>query len=135
MKRRRPASTRFYGAIVSVNDLDRCRAFYQHVLGLGQPVVDSNFWVEFEIVAGQMVLALKKHGPVSQAPPEQDKGHANSVAWCMQVSDLSEFQSRLIRHDCYPQAASILPNGMEALTFHDPEGNAFVILGYSTTPE
>ena len=50
---------RFYGAIIRVADLGTCRAFYQDVIGLGPPVVDSSFWVEFQIAQGQMVLALQ----------------------------------------------------------------------------
>ena len=132
MRRRNSAAARFYGAVVAVHDLDRCRAFYEHVLALGQPVVDSNFWVEFEIVPDQMVLALKKVGLMDQhEQPERQNQCAGSVTWCLQVQDLAAIQTRLLHHECYPQAASILPNGMEALTFHDPEGNPFTILGPS----
>lgn len=129
MRYRRHAADRFYGAVIAVSDLDRCRAFYEHAVGLGAPVVDSNFWVEFELVPGQMVLALRKLGAVAESGRHCHADRSSSVAWCLNAHHPGEYQTRLIRHGCYPQAASILPNGMEALTFHDPEGNPFVILG------
>ncbi|NQZ59453.1 MAG: VOC family protein [Lentisphaeraceae bacterium] len=43
---------RSYGIIISVADLDRARAFYRDVLGLGAPVVDSNHWIEFQMENG-----------------------------------------------------------------------------------
>ena len=37
-----------FGVIIKVNDLDLCRKFYRDVLNLGDPVLDSSFWVEFQ---------------------------------------------------------------------------------------
>lgn len=116
---------RFYGAVITVADLETCRAFYRDVLGLGPPVVDSSFWVEFEVVPGQMVLALW-HRPQN----ERDNTHVGEshTAWCLEVADCDELTSRLEQHGRSPTGSTTLPNGARTLTFQDPEGNPFVVL-------
>jgi catechol-2,3-dioxygenase len=116
-------STRFYGAVVKVRDMDRCRAFYANVIGLGEPVIDSNFWVEFEVVPGAMVLALEQSNSVPEDPAERGGGQ---VAWCLEVEDLTAFRQQLAGQGCPPQSKTALPAGPETLTFLDPEGNAFM---------
>ncbi|OPZ29570.1 MAG: Glyoxalase-like domain protein [Lentisphaerae bacterium ADurb.BinA184] len=119
-----PAPFRFYGCVIRVLDISRCRAFYANVVGLGQPVLDSNFWVEFEVVPGGMVLALEQ----SQNVRPQEGICTGNVAVCLEVLDLYGFRQRLVSHGCGPQATSTLPSGQAALTFLDPEGNPVTVI-------
>ena len=48
-----------FGVVIQVSNLDLCRAFYRDVLGLGAPVMDSSFWVEFRLDS-QSSLFLEK---------------------------------------------------------------------------
>ena len=38
-----------FGIVIKVKNLTTCKVFYRDVLGLGDPVLDSNFRVEFQI--------------------------------------------------------------------------------------
>ncbi|RMD74411.1 MAG: hypothetical protein D6820_16730 [Lentisphaerae bacterium] len=53
-----------YGCLIRVRDINRARAFYRDALELGDPIVDSNFWLEFKI-APDAVLAIE-HSPAAQ---------------------------------------------------------------------
>ena len=48
-----------FGVVIQVSNLELCRAFYRDVLGLGAPVMDSSFWVEFRLDS-QSSLFLEK---------------------------------------------------------------------------
>ena len=119
-----PTQFRFYGCVIRVADIVRCRAFYANVVGLGQPAIDSNFWVEFEIVPGGMVLALEQSQNVK---PYDGVQHGN-VAACIEVLDLYGFKQRLVSHGCGPQSTGPLPSGQAILTFLDPEGNPVTVV-------
>ena len=112
-----PPTTRFYGAVVRVTDINRCRTFYAQVLGLGDPVVDSKFWVEFVPCAGRMVVALEK------VDAQETSGGDQGTAVCLQVSDLDAFIDRLREHGGAVEAATTLVSGRKAVRFRDPERN------------
>ncbi len=122
---------RFYGAILRVADLAACRAFYAEVIGLGSPVVDSSFWVEFQVVPGQMVLALQQAPVAGPDATEQ----ARNVAWCLETADVEAFVRRLGRDNVHPLRTERSPHGRRTLTFLDPEGNPFVIMEGASAPE
>jgi len=117
-----PRGGRFYGAVVRVADMARCRSFYSEVVGLGKPVVNSNFWVEFELVPGGMVLALQQSSGTSRS-----QAVAN-VAWCLAVPDLAAFRERLTELGCGPTNSTVLPSGVSISTYLDPEYNPFIVL-------
>ena len=110
---------RFYGAVISVRNIDRSRAFYNKVLRLGEPVVSTNFWVEFEIAPGEMVLALRQSNSVVESP-ETDKG---DTSWCLCVENIEEFRQHLREHGVQPTPIESLPVGKQIFRFRDPEGN------------
>ena len=124
MKETGQHDARFYGAILRVEDLAASRTFYAEVIGLGEPVVDSSFWVEFQVVPGQMVLALQQ-APVSA---EGEAEPVRNVAWCLETSDVEAFVRRLARDNVHPLRTERSPNGRRTLTFLDPEGNPFAIM-------
>jgi catechol 2,3-dioxygenase-like lactoylglutathione lyase family enzyme len=120
---------RFYGAVIRVKDIERCRAFYIEALGLGRPAVDSNFWIEFELPPVGPVLALEQTAAAANQPS------GGRTAWCLHVDDLGKFSKRLQQHGVVPQESHILPTGAEALVFADPEGNLLMAVGAQDKPE
>ena len=47
------------GVMIRVKDLDTARRFYRDFLMLGNPVVDSAFWVEFNAPDGTRIILEK----------------------------------------------------------------------------
>ena len=48
---------------VHVKDLKAAREFYETVLGFGKPVINSKFWVEYELPGGDTHFALHEKEP------------------------------------------------------------------------
>lgn len=115
---------RFYGAVLRVANLEDCRRFYRDVVGLGPPVIDSNFWVEFECPGTGMIIALEQN-PAAQATSTLVCG---TVGVCLEAKDLSTFEERLARFGVHPQRKTRLPCGRQALFFLDPENNPFLVI-------
>lgn len=109
-----------YGALLQVRDLPRVKSFYRDVIRLGAPVVDSNFWVEFQL-PGNGVLALSQS---NAARPQADK---NDVSWMLRVEDLAEMVSMLNNINIQPIRPAMTVPGKECATFSDPEGNLFTL--------
>lgn len=109
-----------YIALIQVNDLPRVRAFYTKALSLGAPIVDSNFWVEFEIPdSGTLIL-------------EHTKAHAGDgvkrgVSWLLHTDDLAGKIKDLEKHGVRPLRPPFRVPGKECATFADPEGNLFTL--------
>lgn len=116
--------SRLYGSVIRVHNLERCRAFYTRVLRLGEPVLSTNFWVEFELAPGPMVLALQQVNSV----PEVPAATTGNVLCCLQVDNLGEFRRHLCEHGVQPLPTEELPVGPEFFRFHDPEGNPLMAL-------
>ncbi|NOY82418.1 MAG: hypothetical protein GXP31_15570 [Kiritimatiellaeota bacterium] len=115
---------RFYGAVVRVADLEKCRQFYRDVIGLGTPVVDSSFWVEFECPESRLIVALEQD-PAAEKTTEKTRG---SVGVCLETEDLAAFDRRLARHGIHTQRKARLPSGRPALFYLDPEGNPVIVV-------
>lgn len=110
-----------FSIVVRVSDLAKARSFYQNVLALGNPVMDSNFWVEFPL-SEHASLCLEK-APVSSEPESKPR-----VLWTFRVRSLKKFISRFAEfgYECGEEkwAESL---GMRLREFHDPEGNPFYV--------
>ena len=115
---------RFYGAVIRVRNIDRSRAFYCNVLRLGAPVISTNFWVEFEVVPGQMVLALQQNNNAAECP-QAEKG---DIQWCLWVKDIEEFRRHLRSHGVQASPISSMVVGKEFFTFRDLEGNPLMAI-------
>ena len=117
-------SPRLYGAVIKVHDMDACRAFYEQVVGLGTPAVNSNFWVEFEVGPGQPLLALMLiHGA-----DEAAAGGRSGVTSCVQVDDLDAYRERLLDGSVPPGPIAELDCGHRYLTLRDPEDNGVTVI-------
>lgn len=115
---------RFYGVILRVKNLNRVRPFYIHILGLGNPVVESNFWVEFEDPASRLIIALQQSGNAAK----QSNGEADgNIAVCLYVDeDFAGFKKKLAGHGISNVRKIELASGRTGLSFSDPEGNRIV---------
>jgi predicted enzyme related to lactoylglutathione lyase len=109
-----------YGTLVRVMDLPRLKAFYRDVLDLGQPVVDSNFWVEFAL-PGDGLLVLER---CENIIPNTD---GRNICWLLPVEDFGASKSRLDKHDLTPIHPPVKIPGVLAATYTDPEGNPFTL--------
>ncbi len=107
--------------ILTVESLETCRAFYRDVVGLGNPVVDSNFRCEFAL-SGNLRFVLTR----SDRKDEQVAGHRNA-AFCLAPDNASATEDRLISYGYTPVEDELHLMNLHTKCFHDPEGNIFYI--------
>ena len=77
-----------FGIVIQVTNLDLCRAFYRDVLGLGSPVMDSTFWVEFRLETGGSLFLEK-----SEVLSATEKG--GRISWILRIDNPEELKSVL----------------------------------------
>ena len=110
-----------FGIVIKVKNLTSCKAFYRDVLGLGSPVLDSNFRVEFQF-GDSFCLTLEKSPFDAVLPPASGR-----IAWLFDA-DAETIRSRL---DVYGYTVPALPDaekkGETFCRFADPEGNPFYV--------
>ena len=109
------------GIVIKVKNLELCKAFYRDILDLGQPVLDSSFWVEFK-VSPESSLYLEKaewDEPVPEA--------GGKIAWLYRTERLSKIREKLGSYGYSPSSACTDKVGFEVYRFADPEGNPFYI--------
>lgn len=109
----------FYGVIVKVENLDVCRSFYRDIIGLGVPVMDSNFWVEFKL-QDDVSLVLEQAIEGERLPVGRGR-----VSWLYRVNDIETVLERLREHGYEPYASEQERLGYRVFMFFDPEGNPF----------
>lgn len=106
--------------LLSVKDIAAERAFYRDVVGLGEPVMNSNVWVEFRLNEG-CSFCLEQAAPNKAPVPPHGR-----VEFLFFVDSLSDFDARY--HAGLPNAADGIPcgqMGVRAVQYPDPEGNLF----------
>ena len=111
-----------FGIVIKVRNLTACKAFYRDVLGLGDPVLDSNFRVEFRIEEF-FCLTLEKSAWDAVLPPASGR-----VSWLFDA-DAKTIRDRL---KAYGYSVPSLPDtekqGETCCWFADPEGNPFYVI-------
>ena len=107
--------------VIKVKNLELCKAFYRDILDMGQPVLDSNFWVEFRI-SPEVSLYLEK--AEWDEPVPQTHGR---VAWMYRTEKLSEIKEKLMSYGYDAFNVCTDKVGFEVCRFTDPEGNPFFI--------
>ena len=109
------------GIVIKVKNLTSCKAFYRDVLELGEPVLDSNFRVEFQ-VGDSFCLTLEKNPWETVLPAASGR-----VSWFFD-EDAETIRSRM---KAYGYAVPKLPDtekkGEVFCWFTDPEGNPFYV--------
>ncbi len=109
-----------YGCLVRVSDINRVRTFYRDILELGDPIVDSNFWLEFAL-PGNGVLIVEQSNGVTPGDNRQDVS-------C--VIGIDHFELRLKTMEARavkPIRPSREIPGRKTATICDPEGNLITL--------
>ena len=107
--------------VLSVADIAAERAFYRDVVGLGEPAMNSNVWVEFKLDCG-CSFCLEQAAPNKAPVPP----HARTE-FLFFIDSLDSFDARYHAHG-FRGAADGVPcdqMGIRAVQYPDPEGNLF----------
>jgi catechol 2,3-dioxygenase-like lactoylglutathione lyase family enzyme len=113
-------------AFVYVRDMDAARRFYEDLLGLPAPAINTPKWVEYSWPGGRGHFALHRGDP---ARMDVAQGAVRAVV-CLEVDDFAERFARL-------KAAGV-PVALEAQDtkwywlggFTDPDGNEIRLQQY-----
>lgn len=104
---------------VYVRDMARAKHFYSETLGLGKPLVDSKFWVEFKLPDGDTHFALHH----SDKHP-RGEGATGAFKLSLEVHDIlkcaAQLKERGVRFHYEPRKEY----GFWLAEFEDMEGNA-----------
>ena len=107
--------------MIKVKNLTSCKAFYRDILELGDPVLDSNFRVEFR--SGSFSLILDK-SPWDE--PQQPV--SNRIIWLYRSADARKIWTKMVSYGFpVPNLAEVVANGERLCRFADPEGNPFYV--------
>jgi len=108
------------GVLIRVKDINKQRAFYRELLKLGDPVVDSTFWVEFAAPDGSRIILEK-----SEAGYLEHITSATTLVLC--TPHLKAIRQDLEDHN-YPITDEEKVHPGEAFyRGQDPEGNIFYL--------
>ena len=107
-----------YSLVLRIRDMQKCRTFYRDILGLGTPLLDSPFWVEFQMgETGKLCLEL-----VDTLPSAEEKH--NVPVWMMEADEELPEQLSMYR---LPEQKTPVILGYSVTAFRDPEGNVFYL--------
>lgn len=109
-----------YGCLIRVSDINRVRAFYRDILELGDPLIDSNFWLEFNL-PGNGILAIEQSSGVTPGENRQD------VSCLIGVDELDKRLKELEGHAVTAIRPSREVPGRQTATICDPEGNLITL--------
>ena len=108
------------GVLIRVNDINHQRIFYREILKLGDPVVDSPFWVEFAAPDGTRIILEKSEAPYLD--------HDTSATTLVLATPLAEaIRQDLASHNYHITEAEKQHPGEAFFRGQDPEGNVFYI--------
>lgn len=106
--------------VLQVADIATARAFYRDVVGLGEPVMNSNVWVEFKLDGGAS-FCLEQAAPNTPLPPPHGR-----TEFLFFVDSLAEFEKRYRAQGAdAPEGVPCGQMGIRAVQYPDPEGNLF----------
>ncbi len=116
-----------FGIVIKVKNLTVCNAFYRDVLGLGEPVLDSNFRVEFQI-EDSFCLTLEKSACDAVLPRTSGR-----ISWLFDA-DAETIRDRLkVSGYAVPNMPDTEKKGETYCWFADPEGNPFYVIAGKRT--
>ena len=108
------------GILIRTGDLSGMRFFYREILKLGDPVVDSTFWVEFAAPDGTRIILEK-----SEALYLEHSISATTMV--LSTPYLQEIRKELADHNYPITAEEKLHPGEAFYRAQDPEGNVFYL--------
>ena len=110
------------GLVIKVKNLTPCKAFYRDILELGNPVLDSNFRVEFQC-GNSFSLVLEKTPWDEPLQPPSDR-----IIWLYQMADAKTVWTKMVSYGFpVPNLSEVVANGERLCRFADPEGNPFYV--------
>ena len=108
------------GVLIRVANLDQQRIFYRELLMLGNPVVDSAFWVEFSAPDGTRIILEKSEAAYLE--------HEVSATTLVLATPLQEKIRKELEIHNYPITADEKAHPGEVFyRGQDPEGNVFYL--------
>ncbi len=112
-----------FGIVIQVRNLTACKAFYRDIIGLGDPVQDSNFQVEFRCGEAFSLFLVKNFWE----EPLQLSG-SSSVSWFYAGENAETIQEKMRTYGFSDDKAIVETKaGRSFCRFTDPEGNAFYV--------
>jgi len=109
-----------FGVIIKVNNIDVCRNFYQKVLDLSDPVVDSSFCVEFQI-NDNFFLTLEK------TDARFLEHQSSATSWSYKVNSIDDVLYRSRLHGYTLNVSKRTHEGEVLYRCEDPEKNIFYV--------
>ena len=108
------------GVLIRVKDLKTQRYFYRDILKLGEPKVDSEFWVEFSAPDGSRIILEK-----SEASYLEHLASATTLV--LATPHLNEIRQVMCSHKYHISDDLKLHPGEAFYRGEDPEGNIFYL--------
>jgi catechol 2,3-dioxygenase-like lactoylglutathione lyase family enzyme len=108
------------GVLLRVKDIKKQRIFYRDLLRLGNPLVDSDFWVEFATADGGRIILEK-----SEANYLEHLASATSMI--IAVTDKDAVIKELLDHKYKITVNEKVHPGEAFHRGEDPEGNVFYL--------
>ena len=108
------------GVLIRVKDLKTQRYFYRDILKLGEPSVDSDFWVEFSAPDGSRIILEK-----SEASYLEHLASATTLV--LSTPHLNEIRQVMCSHKYHISEELKLHPGEAFYRGEDPEGNIFYL--------
>jgi len=107
--------------VLSVADIAAERAFYRDVVGLGEPVMNSNVWVEFKLDGGCSFCLEQAAATKAPVPPH------GRTEFLFFIDSLDDFEARYRALGLRDAAEGTHCDqmGVRAVQYPDPEGNLF----------
>ena len=116
---------RINAVFIYVNDMKTMRDFYESVLGLKSPIVETELWVEYELPGAHLALHQGDAYVLQQADAKK-----NTVKFSLEIDDIQTYCDRL--HVKGTQF-SFLPRrdfNSWLAEIKDPEGNLIRLIQY-----
>ena len=110
-----------FGIVIRTSDIQRSRFFFSNILMLGEPELDSNFWLSYALPGGGDLFV-----EASPAPPVMLEGYRR-MPWVYRPDDPEKVLASL-RKAGYNTEAKVLEQG--EMTLHrvtDPDDNIFFV--------
>ena len=108
------------GVLIRVKDLKTLRYFYRDILKLGEPKVDSDFWVEFSAPDGSRIILEKSEATYLEH-------HASATTLVLATPHLDEIRQAMCSHNYHISDDLKLHPGEAFYRGEDPEGNIFYL--------
>ncbi|MBI5154068.1 hypothetical protein HZA57_02430 [Candidatus Poribacteria bacterium] len=116
---------------VYVQDIERSKEFYQRMLDLGAPAVETPFWVEWKLPKGSDFAICK----ASDERLESMVPARSSVKFSMVVDDMMKCYSELFARGARLLSQPQQGAGFLFLEFQDPDGNVLRLIQWIKSAE